>query len=485
MLNFSNTYAQLGDEFYQRVRPTPVAKPELLMFNRELAESLGLNEALQDHSDLIASYFSGNELPEGCDPIALAYSGHQFGHMNPQLGDGRAHLLGEVLDNDGKRFDIQLKGSGPTRYSRQGDGRCALGPAIREFLMSEAMHALGVPTSRCLAVVATGESVYRDRSRPGAIVTRVAASHIRVGTFQYFAIRGQQESLTKLLDYTINRHFPEIGVDAEDKVLRFLEAVMARQITLIVEWMRVGFIHGVMNTDNTLICGDTIDYGPCAMMGTYHPGTVYSSIDEHGRYAFGNQPSIALWNITRLAECLVSLIDNDEKTAVDLAQSLLQEYNVRFETAYFDMFAKKLGLIGSVPNSHELIVDLLAKMKDKQLDYTHTFARLTQSLHDNILAEEMKTELGSWYESWRACIDNCEEGSDCAEKQMASNNPVVIPRNHHIEAVLLACEETGRTEAADELLKVLRSPYKTLTETLNYQDLPEDGDRYYRTFCGT
>ena len=249
------------------------------------------------------------------------------------MGDGRAHLLGEVIDNDGKRFDIQLKGSGPTRYSRQGDGRCALGPAIREFLMSEAMHALGVPTSRCLAVVATGESVYRDGPKPGAIVTRVAASHIRVGTFQYFAIRGQKESLTKLLDYTINRHFPEIGVDAEDKVLRFLEAVMARQIALIVEWMRVGFIHGVMNTDNTLICGDTIDYGPCAMMGTYHPGTVYSSIDTQGRYAFGNQPSIAIWNITRLAECLLPLIDSDEKTAVDLVTSLLKEFEGRFENS--------------------------------------------------------------------------------------------------------------------------------------------------------
>ncbi|MEH6470901.1 MAG: YdiU family protein [Halopseudomonas sp.] len=481
MFAFSNTYAQLGDEFYQRVRPTPVAKPKLLLFNKELAESLGLNEALQDHSAL----FAGNELPEGCDPIALAYSGHQFSHLNPQLGDGRAHLLGEVIDNDGKRFDIQLKGSGQTRYSRQGDGRCALGPAIREFLMSEAMHALGVPTSRCLAVVATGESVYRDGGKPGAVVTRVAASHIRVGTFQYFAIRGQKESLTKLLDYTINRHFPEIGLGAEDKVLRFLEAVMARQVALIVEWMRVGFIHGVMNTDNTLICGDTIDYGPCAMMGAYHPGTVYSSIDEQGRYAFGNQPSIAIWNITRLAECLLPLINSDEKTAVELVQSLLQEYDGRFETAYFDMHANKLGLVGPVPNSQKLIVDLLTKMKDKQLDFTRTFARLTQSLHNNTLAEEMKTELGPWYEGWRASIDNCDQGSDGAEKRMASNNPVVIPRNHHIEAVLSACEETGRTEAADDFLKVLRSPYRALSETVNYQDLPEDGDRYYRTFCGT
>jgi uncharacterized protein YdiU (UPF0061 family) len=300
-MKFSNTYAQLGDAFFKRVLPAPVADPLLLLWNDELAKSLNLDQSLRDDPGLKAQIFSGNQLPEGADSMALAYSGHQFGQLNPELGDGRAHLLGEVLDNTNQRVDIQLKGSGPTPFSRRGDGRCALGPALREYIMSEAMYFLGVPTSRCLAVVATGESVYRERSKPGAVVTRVAASHIRVGTFQYFAIRKDIESLTALLDYTIKRHFPEIDLAADDRTLQFLEAVMKKQITLIVEWMRVGFIHGVMNTDNTAISGETIDFGPCAMMGAYNPGAVYSSIDTQGRYAFGNQPNIAIWNITRLA----------------------------------------------------------------------------------------------------------------------------------------------------------------------------------------
>ncbi|MBL4827727.1 MAG: YdiU family protein [Spongiibacteraceae bacterium] len=482
---FSNSYSHLGNAFYKRVLPTPVSTPALLLWNHSLAKSLQLSDTLQNDRLLKAQYFSGNQLPDGADSMALAYSGHQFGHLNPQLGDGRAHLLGEVIDKNNKRLDIQLKGSGPTPFSRQGDGRCALGPAIREYMMSEALYYLSVPTSRCLAVVTTGEPVYRETAKPGAIVTRVASSHIRVGTFQYFAIRKDLTSLNLLLDYTIDRHYPELNQSTENKAIALLKNVIEKQIILIVQWMRIGFIHGVMNTDNTAISGETIDFGPCAMMGAYHPGTVYSSIDKQGRYAFGNQANIALWNMTRLAECLLPLINNDEKTAISLVEPHLKQFTEQFESAYFDMLANKLGLSDIEANDAVVIKQLLTLMQDNKLDYTQTFTLLTQSLSDETIAESMKTELGSWYQSWREIVEKPNNNINISKTLMKKNNPVVIPRNHHVEAVLTACEENENSQAADDFLEVLRSPYTPLPNTKNYQDLPLDGDKGYRTFCGT
>ena len=475
-LRFSNSYSALGGAFYQRVLPTPVADPKVLLWNRSLADSLKLSAKLQSDATLQAQIFSGNQLPAGTESLALAYSGHQFGHLNPQLGDGRAHLLGELLDKDNCRVDVQLKGSGPTPYSRQGDGRCALGPALREYIMSEAMYFLGVPTSRCLAVVATGESVYRDAVKPGAIVTRIAASHIRVGTFQYFAIRDDVKSLAALLDFSIERHFADIDLNADDKALQFLDAVMQRQITLIVEWMRVGFIHGVMNTDNTAISGETIDFGPCAMLGAYHPATVYSSIDTQGRYAFGNQANIAIWNLIRLAECLLPLINNEKKLAIAVIEPLLKDYSERFEQAYFAMMAAKLGISDVTDEIRSLIERLLKSMQTDALDYTQTFLDLGQTMAG---ANPLSENYNEWIAQWRSHLN------DNSAALMQANNPIVIPRNHYVEAVLTACETTGSTEAINDFLEVLRSPYQELPNSHHYQDPAEDFDSSYQTFCGT
>lgn len=484
-MKFSNSYFYLGDAFYQRVIPTPVAKPELLFWNTQLAESLQINECLASNDKLKAQYFSGNQLPENSEPIALAYCGHQFGHLSPQLGDGRAHLIGEMLDKNNHRVDIQLKGSGPTLFSRQGDGRCALGPAIREYIMSEAMHFLAIPTSRCLSVVTTGESVYREILKPGAVVTRVASSHIRVGTFQYFAIRNDIASLTTLLEYSINRHFPEINNTLTNKPLQFLERVMTKQIELVVQWMRVGFIHGVMNTDNVTISGETIDFGPCSMMGIYDPNTVYSAIDTQGRYAFGNQPNITFWNMTRLAECLLPLINQDEKEAIALLEPLLMTFSQQFEQAYFSMLAHKLGLPEITTCDHILITGLLEKMKNKKLDYTQLFTELTQSLDNANIAIDLKDKLGDWYDIWRSHLAQAQIDIKISKTLMKKSNPIVIPRNHHVESVLKSCQETSDTKAVDDFLTVLRSPYDELTTTKNYQDTPSDDDRHYHTFCGT
>ena len=447
-----------------------------------LADSLAISQAIQANK---AQYFSGNELPEGADSLALVYCGHQFGQLNPQLGDGRAHLYGEVINNDNNRVDIQLKGSGPTPYSRQGDGRCALAPALREYIMSEAMFYLGVPTSRCLAVVATGEPVYRDTPKPGAVVTRVASSHLRVGTFQYFAIRNDLTSLQRLVDYAVERHFPQIEQAGPNKAIAFINAVMQKQIELVVEWMRVGFIHGVMNTDNTAISGETIDYGPCAMLGAYDLNTVYSSIDSHGRYAYGNQANIALWNMARFAEALLPLVDKDEKQAIALIEPMLMQFAPQFEQAYFSMLSNKLGLDGAEYDNRPLIKALLEKMQTQALDFTQTFTLLTQSLHDQHVAADLNTCLASWFEQWRARVTASEQSVGYANKLMRRNNPVVIPRNHHVEAVLHACEQSGDTQAVEDFLAVLRSPYEPTPATAQYQDLPIDGDQYYRTFCGT
>ncbi|NQY64254.1 MAG: YdiU family protein [Alteromonadaceae bacterium] len=528
-MKFSNTYIQLSDAFYQRILPSIVPEPNLLLWNDSLAECLQIDQSISQDPLLLAQYFSGNKLPEGAESIALAYAGHQFGGFSPQLGDGRAHLIGEIIDIEGIRQDIQLKGSGPTRFSRRGDGKCAIGPAIREYIMSEAMHALGVPTSRCLAVVATGEDVYRDRALPGAVVTRVAASHIRVGTFQYFAAKGDLASLQMLTDYTISRHFPEIdnvpknktvennqprnntstsiNHESKHRIVDFIEHVINKQSELIIQWMRVGFIHGVMNTDNTAISGETIDFGPCAMMGTYHPGTVYSSIDTQGRYAFANQPNIVQWNMARFAECLLPLIDENVDKALEKVEPLISQFSNNFEHAYFSMFSKKIGIAVEFAEDKatdevkddvkdpikdkvkDIIKDLLNIMQTKELDYTETFALLTQSLDDETSAESLKAKLcdknADWYNAWLSCLKSHKVDYKSARKVMEKNNPVVIPRNHHVEAILKECEDTGKMDNVEKFMHVLRSPYTMLPETKDFQDLPEDGDRYYHTFCGT
>ncbi|TRX55075.1 protein adenylyltransferase SelO [Thalassomonas sp. M1454] len=484
-MKFSNSYINLGSDFFQTESPESVAKPQLLLFNQPLAQQLNMADELAGNNDDLSLYFSGNKILPGAQPIALAYAGHQFGGFNPQLGDGRAVLLGEVIDINNQRQDIQLKGSGRTPFSRQGDGKCAIGPAIREYIMSEAMHALGVPTSRCLAVTATGEQVYRDTVKPGAVVTRVAASHIRVGTFQYFAARGNSQALKQLTQYTIARHFPEISIDMENRELEFLKAVIAKQIKLIVSWMRVGFIHGVMNTDNNSISGETIDFGPCAMMGTYHPGTVFSSIDSQGRYAFANQPHIAQWNMARLAECLLPLISDDTEQALALVEPIIVNFSADFEQAYFTMLGHKLGFEEFTQFGKEAINELLSLMQDLELDYTETFQQLTLSLLSEQAAEKLKATIGGWYEKWRLALQVSNISNVQANKLMTENNPVVIPRNHHVEAVLAHCEQTLDMDLANEFLEVLRSPYKVISNTVKYQDTPIDQDQGYRTFCGT
>ena len=550
-LKFYNSYIELGEQFFQRSLPFHVPKPQLLLWNNVLADDLLITRTLQNDYALLANYGSGNELPQGVNAIALAYAGHQFGYFNANLGDGRAHLLGELIDKNGIRRDIQLKGSGQTVFSRRGDGKCALGPAIREYIMSEALYALGVPTSRCLAVVSTGESINRGTTKLGAVVTRVAASHIRIGSFEYFAARGDIASLTKLLNYTIERHFPDLNnstnnlakhhddaskgthinnseSDQEHRILTFLERVLDKQITLITQWLRIGFIHGVMNTDNSALCGETIDFGPCAMMGVYDPKTVFSSMDENGRYAFGNQGNIGQWNMARLADCLLLLLNNLEKSndvevgittednkeqhkqlTIKKVEAIIQNYTKKFEQAYYLMYANKLGMNEVNDSNKTLVNDLLAIMKTQKMDYTQTFYVLTKSLSDTVTLDDsvidnsaseqtLKLKLGDWYMSWLDTLKQQNITTQKAEKCMLKHNPVVIPRNHHIEALLDRCEymvadnkdiNTSKiiilTEAVDEFLQVLLSPYQVLATTKKYQDTGGDSDEYYRTFCGT
>ena len=502
-MKLSNSYYKLGEVFFHIESPTPVISPKLVLWNNQLADALAVDSELKNDPALLAQMFSGNKILNGSVPITLAYSGHQFGQFNPYLGDGRAHLLGEVGTSDGQRVDIQLKGSGQTAYSRQGDGRCAIGPAIREYVMSEAMYAMGVPTSRCLAVVATGENVYRDVVKPGAVVTRVAASHIRVGTFQYFAARDDLKSLRELTEYAIARHFPYLTSTGDTKILDFLNEVINKQIQLVVQWLRVGFIHGVMNTDNTAISGETIDFGPCAMMGIYHPGTVFSSIDRKGRYAFANQSRIAQWNMARLAECLLLLLQENKHNVeaqeehnqkmVEQVEQIISKFNVQFEQAYQQMMAKKLGLL--TKNSHHQVNrensvnQLLSIMQEQQLDYTDTFNQLTQSLTDDEMTIQLNVNLQPWYKIWRSMLADAELNEQhnllSAQQLMSKNNPVVIPRNHHMERLLIGCELNQNVTELTKFIEVIRSPYKLTADTQIYQDLPDDGDKGYRTFCGT
>ncbi|ABE40175.1 protein of unknown function UPF0061 [Rhodopseudomonas palustris BisB5] len=486
---FDNSYAALPDNFFARVAPTPVAAPRLIKLNRPLAERLGLDPDWLDSPEG-AEILAGARLPEGAASIAMAYAGHQFGQFVPQLGDGRAILLGEVIDRDGVRRDIQLKGSGRTPFSRMGDGRAALGPVLREYIVSEAMAALGIPTTRSLAAVLTGERVVRDQIQPGAVLTRVASSHIRVGTFQFFAARGDREAVRALADHVIARHYPE-AAQADAPYLALLEGVIARQADLIARWMMIGFIHGVMNTDNCSIAGETIDYGPCAFMDTFDPKTVFSSIDHMGRYAFGNQPPIALWNLTRLAECLVPLLSADEDKGVEIAQTVLGGFAERFNATYLAGLAAKLGLFTTQADDAQLSQDFLAAMAKGRADFTLTFRRLSDAAID-------PTELGTvralfddpaafddWAPRWRQRVTAEPQDGAARQAAMRAVNPAYIPRNHRVEAAIRAAVDKDDFGPFHELLTVLTNPFREQPEFDRYADPPQPHERVLETFCGT
>ena len=479
--NFDNSYARLPDTFFSRVNPTPVRSPRLKMLNETLATSLGLNISelsSKEGTEMLA----GNRVPEGALPLAQAYAGHQFGHFT-MLGDGRAILLGEQITPAGKRFDIQLKGPGETPFSRRGDGRAALGPMLREYIISEAMHALGIPTTRSLAVVETGEDVIRETRLPGAILARVASSHIRVGTFQYVAHWGTEEDLRTLADYTLQRHFPEVN-ESHDRYLKLLQEVIKRQSSLIAKWQLVGFIHGVMNTDNMSISGETIDYGPCAFMDVYDPATVFSSIDRHGRYAYGNQPLIAEWNLARFAETLLPLLHQDEDKAVEIAQNELMNFSRLYYTHWFTGMRMKLGLFNQEEEDESLVEDLFSLMKKYQADYTNTFLALTfDKLEDTDLFEA--PEFSQWYKKWQERRDRQKESKSTSTELMRDHNPAVIPRNHRVEEALEAAVKMEDYSVLEQFLDVLSCPYAHNTEQKAYMTVSEQSDRPYRTFCGT
>jgi uncharacterized protein YdiU (UPF0061 family) len=486
---FDNTYARLPDRFFARVTPTPVAKPKLIRLNQELALHLGFD------SDWLASpegveTLAGKRIPREADPIAMAYAGHQFGHFVPQLGDGRAILLGEVADRDGARRDVQLKGSGRTPFSRGGDGRAALGPVLREYVISEAMAALGIPTTRSLAAVATGETVVREQYLPGAVLTRVASSHVRVGTFQFFAARHDVEGLRLLSDYVIGRHYPDL-IEGENRYRGLLKAVMERQASLVARWLLIGFIHGVMNTDNMSIAGETIDYGPCAFMDAYDPATVFSSIDQQGRYAYGNQPRIALWNLTQLAEALLPLLSDDVEKAVEEANQVLDGFPSLFQNTYQTGLSRKLGLLTEKEKDMELARDLLQVMRDNQADFTLTFRRLGAAATDSSADESVRNlfvnpqAYDAWAQRWRERL--VLEPQDAATRQAAMQavNPAFIPRNHRVEAMIKAAVEREDFAPFEELLQVLARPYEDQPTFAAYEEPPEPHERVHATFCGT
>lgn len=479
--NFDNSYLQLPAIFHKKQQPTEVKKPEIALFNDALGITLGLNiDAIKKQG---AQFLSGNTLHSGSEPIAQAYAGHQFGHFNI-LGDGRAILLGEHLTPNKRRVDIQLKGAGRTPYSRSGDGRAALGPMLREYIISEAMYTLGIPTTRSLAVVTTGENVYRDDAFPGAILTRIASSHIRVGTFQFAAATQNLQNFQALADYSINRHFPEI-TNAENKYLEFLKRVIDLQASLIAKWMHVGFIHGVMNTDNMSICGETIDYGPCAFINTYHPEMVFSSIDTNGRYAFGNQPKIAHWNLIRLAETLLPLIHESEEKSILLATKPLDEFPNKFLAHWLADMRNKLGIFNQEAEDLKLAEDLLMYMQKNKADFTNTFRALgTEAINNAEISQD--AGFRNWLEVWRARLSRQTESFDESIQLMYTANPKVIPRNHLVEEALNAAVNDGDMTVLNELLLVLSSPYADLNHPPKYTQAPELlFDQQYKTYCGT
>ena len=476
---FQNSYAQLPERLFARLDPTPVRAPRLLSLNLALADELGLDPVTLASPHGV-QVLAGNLVPDGAEPVAQAYAGHQFGHFNPQLGDGRAVLLGEVLGRDGRPYDLQLKGSGPTPWSRGGDGRAAIGPVLREYLISEAMHALGIPTTRALAAVATGEEIFRDEPLPGAVLTRVASSHLRVGTFQYFAAREDVDALRVLVDYALARHYPgAIGA------LGLLQAVVVRQADLVAQWMLVGFIHGVMNTDNCAISGETIDYGPCAFMDSYNPNTVFSSIDRAGRYRYGHQPRIVQWNLARLAEALLPLIAEDRNAAVEIARGALAEFGERFNAAWLGGLGRKLGLAEQRDGDETLVHDLLALMAESEADFTLTFHGMADAAFGaDARLRALVPGLEHWLPRWHARLASESLPEAQRRAAMASANPAVIPRNHLVEEALAAAAECDDLAPFEALLAVLRRPFEAPADPRYTQPAPA-GQGEYRTFCGT
>lgn len=487
---FDNSYARLPESFRALVAPTPVLNPRLIQLNQALADELGVDfSALSDPQ--LAQLFSGNEIPEGAQPLAMAYSGHQFGSLNPNLGDGRAILLGEVIAKDGLRYDIQLKGPGRTPFSRSGDGRAALGPVLREYLLSESMHILGVPTTRALAAVTTGEMVRRERMLPGAVITRVARGFVRVGTFVYFAIRGNEEEVKTLVDYVIERNYPQLA-ESDNRYLSLLEAVIEKQAQLIARWMQLGFIHGVMNTDNMSVSGETIDYGPCAFMDTYHPSTVFSSIDRQGRYAYQNQPAAAHWDLCRFAETLVPLLDEESEAAASKAQEAINTFPKHYDHYWLISMAAKLGIDKPTEEDRDLINGLLECMATHEADFTLTFYHLSNvsgehSSNDQAVRELFKEpdEFDTWAVSWRKRL--ASQSTSDAERQakMRSVNPLYIPRNHLVEAVIRAAEDKQDFQPFYELMEVLKTPYTEQAGREVYAQPPKAEEVVHQTFCGT
>ena len=474
--NLDHSYARLPAMLHEHLEPTPVREPRMVVFNHALAQSLGLHAAALAER---AAIFAGNELPDGASPLAQAYAGHQYGHFTG-LGDGRAILLGEQITPAGERYDVQLKGSGPTPFSRRGDGRAALGPMLREYIISEAMHALGIPTTRSLAVVTTGEKVFRQGSLPGAVLTRIAASHIRVGTFEWAAAHGDRAALQALADYTLHRHYPAL-VTAEKPYLALLEAVMERQARLIAQWQCVGFIHGVMNTDNVALSGETIDYGPCAFMDAFDPATVFSSIDRNGRYAYGNQPQIAQWNLARLAEALLPLLHTDEKQAVELANAAIEGFKTTFEGHWLTGFRAKLGLFTKEAEDRALIESLLTWMRDQKADFTNTFRSL--STIETVPQED--PAFAAWHAQWQARLKLQPQSADEVLAHMHAHNPAVIPRNHRVEEALAAAQERSDLSVMHRLLEVLAKPYEDGAQQSDYSAPSGLAPGAYQTFCGT
>jgi len=488
---FDNSYARLSEGFFVRTDPSPVSSPGWIAFNRDLSDELGLDSEALDSDEGLA-YFSGNSLPPGAEPLAMAYAGHQFGGFVPQLGDGRALLLGEVVDRAGERYDIQLKGAGPTPFSRRGDGRSALGPVLREYLVSESMAALGVPTTRALAAVATGDTVWREQGEPGGVFTRVARSHLRIGTFEYFAARGKVGHLRELVAFAIERHDPR-AAEAENPATALFEGVVRRQARLVARWMGLGFIHGVMNTDNTSLSGETIDYGPCAFLDRYDPAKKFSFIDQFGRYAYGNQPGILQWNLARFAEALLPVIAESEggsqEGAAEVASAILERFPDWFEAERDAVFAAKLGFEQGDARTRELVADLLDAMQDQAVDFHLAFRRLTSAVSAesegmflSLFAEPARVE--SWLEEWRGEQSRRGMPEGEAGERMRGANPARIPRNHRIEEAIRAAYE-GEFSSFHRLHEALRNPFEDRDEFSEYEKPPRQEEEVKATFCGT
>ncbi len=487
---FDNSYARLPEQFYTRLAPTPVAEPRSIRVNTELARELGIDAGWLAGPEGTA-VIAGNAVPDGADPLAAVYAGHQFGSYNPQLGDGRALLLGEVVTADGRRFDVQLKGSGRTPYSRGGDGRSPLGPVLREYLVSESMHALGVPTTRALAAVATGEPVYRDQVLPGAVLARVASSHIRIGTFQFFAARQDEDSLRLLAEHVISRHYPR-AAEADNPVHALLQAVVSTQARLVAQWQLLGFIHGVMNTDNMLLCGETIDYGPCAFMDDFHPETVFSSIDHGGRYAFRNQPGIAHWNLACLAQALLPVLHPDAEKAVALAQAAVDAYPAEFQLAHSAGLARKLGLAELREEDTDLVEDLFRLMAAQGADFTLTFRHLADLVTPPEAGEADVTdlyqapgELAFWVARWRRRLEQETTAPEQRQQAMLRSNPVFIARNHLVAEAIEAAENGDDFEPFHTLCEILSAPFSYRPEHARYALPPRPEQVVHKTFCGT